>query len=313
MVALYQVPNQNGRLRTALNLAGTGVLTPLDSISIGRPAPQAMTPGRMDLNTSTDLAIATPNYVVILNNDGAGNYGGHIATVSFGATGSRDIAVGELDGNPGTDIVVSNTDGGGSLEPLFSNSGTSWGSPGLQSIGMTLTNLQLVDLDGDHDLDVVGIGDDGKLHTRINDGANHFTAGATLAIGANPRALVATDLDGDGDTDLVAIVDPSSVVVVTNTNTTLIAGTPIPVGGTAFGLAVGDVDGDGDLDLVVSDGAADRVFVLRRDAGTFLAPMPLTVGTSPREIAVADLDGDAIDDIVVLLADGQLVTLLSNP
>jgi hypothetical protein len=312
VVALMQVPTQNGSLRAALN-PGTGMLSPLAAVDIGRPTPLAMTAGTMDANASVDISIATPDRLVILRNDGAGGFGGNIATVSFGATALHDVAVAELEGDADIDVLLSNGDGGGSLHVMNSNNGTSYGSNGRQSIGATLTDLELFDVDGDSDRDVVGIGTDGDVHVVTNDGTARYAATAALAVGTNPRAFAVADLDADGDTDAVVIVDPADVIVLANTAGTFTAAAPIDAGGSPFDLAIGDVDGDGDLDLVVSDGATDKIRVLRRDGTGFLPPVSFAVGTAPREVAVADLDGDSIADIVALLADGQLVTMLSDP
>jgi hypothetical protein len=312
VVALMQVPGDNGEVRVALN-PGTGVLSPLAAVGIGRPTPLAMATGTMDANTSVDISIATPDRLVILRNDGAGGFGGNIATVSFGATALKDIAIGELEGDSDLDVLLSNADGNGSLHVMNSNNGTSYGSNGRQTINATLTDLELFDIDGDHDLDVVGIGDDGSVHVVTNNGTATYTAAAALALGANPRAFAIADLDGDGDTDAVVVVDPADVIVLANSAGTFTASAPVDAGGSPFDLAIGDVDGDADLDLVVSDGASDKIAVLRRDGASFLAPVTFTVGTAPREVAVADLNGDGIADIVALLADGQLVTMLSDP
>jgi hypothetical protein len=312
VAALVQVSGQNGHVRVALN-AGTGTLSPLATASVGRPTPLAMVTGTMDAGTSVDLVIATPDRLVILRNNGAGDFGTNPATVSFGATALRDLDVAELEGDTDIDVIMSNNDGGGSVHVMNSNNGTSYGSNGRQTINETLAELELVRVDGDGDLDVIGIGEDGEVHVVTNGGTANYSAGQALAIGANPRALAIADLDGDGDRDALAVVDPSDVIVMTNTSGTLAAIAPIAAGGTAFDSTVGDFDGDGDLDLAVSDGAGDRISILRREGSGYLPPVSFTVGAAPHELAAGDLDGDGIADLVTLLADGTLVTLLSDP
>jgi len=134
------------------------------------------------------------------------------------------------------------------------------------------TGVQMVDLDGDTDLDIVwvsqppktGMGEPGGLDLTINLGNGQFAAGDVSVLSALGEwtFVLPVDVDGDGDPDLVLTrpaTTRAAVAVLRNDGTGKFSHDPadVPtingtVNGYTFGrAAAGDFDGDGDADLII--------------------------------------------------------------
>lgn len=155
-----------------------------------------------------------------------------------------------------------------------------------------------VDVDGDGDNDLVTTPLSNApvaLGVLLNDGAGHFTAGASVGtLGAWVRNLLRADLDQDGRGDLVA-TSASSIQVARG----LSSGgygpfAAVHTGAVTNQLGIGDFDEDGRPDLYGYIGG--EIQWLRQTAqSTFQAPTPLQTGLdaslSILQVADFDLDG----------------------
>ena len=178
------------------------------------------------------------------------------------------VDVGDVDADGSPDIVVAR--GGGIA--LFVNDGHGWftdASGGLPAMTLTHVRVQLGDVDGDRDLDLVATNFYGKLALFRNDGkgrfadatATHLPSGApTNQLGYEP---ILADLDHDGDLDLYVATSAGSFdgkdhVLMNDGTGHYVDATERFIGwrpdGATLGGDVGDVDGDGDLDIVLPDG-----------------------------------------------------------
>jgi hypothetical protein len=183
--------------------------------------------------------------------------------------------------------------------------------------------LQLVDVDGDGDRDLLGVvgwgevfpGFPGQHRLARNDGLGNFTdVTAThmpLAANSGGASCAAGDVDGDGDVDLViGSYDPNwggpgaPLMLLVNGGAGVFTDASVQMPSTVFQsghLALRDFDGDGDLDLAIG---VDRfhtstrrlLFFANDGAGVFTdetaARLPLTMFSSGLHVLDLDHDGD---------------------
>lgn len=134
-----------------------------------------------------------------------------------------------------------------------------------------MIDLQLGDLDGDLDLDIVATREGTPMETFwcANDGNGAFGAPLPLFTDANNA----------------------------------------PPHWNTFALA--DVDGDADLDLMVPKRSTNSVHLLRNDGGGLFTDLALGSCTQPMEIMASPLDDDPVIDLVVSAQVGSDQTLLT--
>lgn len=165
--------------------------------------------------------------------------------------------------------------------------------------------FELMDIDGDGDLDVATINDGPELRERIlrnelngeGESGVFVDASAELLegganIGEDDNAALFFDIDSDGDADLLigSLSGPDRLLKNDGGGVFNLAGeiTDDFTSGT-LGMAVGDLDGDGRGDLVMCQGeqdVAEKIYL----AGDEVAPdaQPPVIGT-PRVLAGGDV------------------------
>jgi hypothetical protein len=171
------------------------------------------------------------------------------------------LAVGDLEGDGDPDIVVSSLDDQ-TIHWYRNDGGTpgAWSHRVISSSYADPAYVDLADLDGDGDLDVMGTAQPHPeyLHWFENLGNEQFTHHGIPMDATNYTRAEPGDLDGDGDTDIAYadwIVNHSEGTVDWLEN---IGGQPpefvkrsIPTTSRAFvTVRIGDLDGDGDADIV---------------------------------------------------------------
>ncbi|MBI5361987.1 MAG: VCBS repeat-containing protein [Planctomycetes bacterium] len=177
--------------------------------------------------------------------------------------------------------------------------------------------LALVDLDGDHDLDLVQ-GDPYSSNLLVFE----FTSGAFAAPQAYPSPSVMeilrpVDLDLDGDQDLVGIDIGTFQVLVFPNTASLVLSAPIalPLTQRVSSADFADFDADGLLDLVVGcrgTNGATQVLRLRNQGGlAFAAPEVIATAFQFSVVAVVagDFDGDGDADVVWTEESGGTASL----
>ena len=157
------------------------------------------------------------------------------------------------------------------------------------------------DLDGDGDLDLVGVDRIGDRILWWENDAGIWTAHSIVNTGIDgPSAVEVVDLDHDGDLDVVAsLARTGGVTLWSNdggasswsTEVVLAAG----VAPAAEDLVASDLDGDGDLDLGIAHQAGIS-WVEQSGATWILQGVDLTF-TDAAAIAAGDLDNDGDLDL----------------
>ena len=177
--------------------------------------------------------------------------------------GRRDLVVLHAQGDEGIDVLHQQADGSYRRTVLLTFPavwGTSW--------------FELVDMDGDEDLDLVTVHGDNADYSNVikpyhgvriytNDGDNEFSESFFQPLPGATR-VVARDFDDDGDVDLAVAANfadwqrqpEASFVYMEQTGTDAAPtfrnyGTPLATEGRWLILEAGDYDGDGDQDLAL--------------------------------------------------------------
>jgi len=232
---------------------------------------------------------------------------------------SNAHAVLDLNGDGALDVLIGNI----GIDRVWINDGNANFSDETaerwpQSGDSRTQDLELADVDGDGDLDVI-VGNEGQNELFINqDGHLTDVTRTALPIRVDEtREIKAADLDGDEDLDLVIanvrfVLDESAqdYVLLNDGSGTFTRAAPIILADDSsndFTVQVADLDRDGDSDIVLP------ATVGLRDSSEFLVflndgsaaferqlpgvVIPGTVNGNGFDIEVADFNADGIDDL----------------
>ncbi|QDU66484.1 FG-GAP repeat domain-containing protein [Engelhardtia mirabilis] len=324
-----------GSLVAAVHLnTGNGDFSPPPSFLAGGLGNRHLDAGDVDGDGDVDVVVVGGlggfgGWVDLLRNDGSGSFG---VAQSYGMPQvGRNVKLRDLDGDSDLDLVWADdvdappydlktriNDGAGNFGPL-----QNW------TVGTCGTwDLELVDVDGDGDLDAVlaeALACFGSfvqyLYVSRNDGSGAFgppqiVAGDTTGL----WGVAGGDLDGDGDNDLVATTTLGLVVLGNLGGGSFTPAVQISLPEGQREVALGDIDGDGDLDVVTQQQTSTTdpsVWVLRGNGDGSLAPAvrygvawSASFGASNLELVDVEADGDL--DIVVSAYGPRDVTVLVN-
>ncbi len=243
--------------------------------------------------------------------------------IRLGGGGTTDgphrVALGDLNGDGGTDVASANS-GSQNLTLFFQ--GNPGVFPALPSVDLDNApdQPQAIDLgdfnnDGELDLLLTVRGAD-ELRIYLQQLPGEFGPSADMTMGGGnstfqPSDTVAFDADRDGDLDVVTALEGANMLALFIQDVpgffpltpTSVFGSEVSTGGPKF-LAVADIDADGLVDLISANQVGDNLAVFNgRPSGDFGPEPELLLGSSsltkePRALAVADFDGDGDADLV---------------
>ncbi|MCI5066657.1 VCBS repeat-containing protein [bacterium] len=239
---------------------------------------------------------------------------------------------GDVDGDGVQDLISVGTNGTNTeLAISLGNSDGTFDSALTSTLtaGGEATDVDLADLDGDGNLDLVfsalgSGGGDGVLGVSLGNGDGTFGAATTFTGSDDINSIRLSDVTGDGDLDLIAAGEEAGAGEVRifegNGDGTFVTGSPTTLSSesvTTSAVEVFDIDGDGDNDLITAgEGAGQDGYIgvrLNDGTGTFSTYTGFATGSTTlsgsEELAVADLNGDGETDIVLT---GTGDTLLSG-
>jgi hypothetical protein len=245
-------------------------------------------------------------------NDGSGHFtvSGQLLTRQ-----GHGIGLGDLDGDGDLDIFLTcahfNSGGAWSKLPsrIYLNNGGGVFEDTGQDIGDTElsgTRVQLIDVDGDGDLDAyVEYYDLGGEPDRVylNDGQARFTDSGMALLA---EEIAWGDVDGDGDLDIFGKTLGEGVGVLLNDGTGHFSGGwRMADSQTTYGeTALADFDGDGDLDALVTngfrtDGSFPSRLLWNDGRGQFTDSGQSLNVTNGASVAAGDFDGNGSLDVYV--------------
>jgi T5SS/PEP-CTERM-associated repeat protein len=256
---------------------------------------------------------SAPGAIRLLISDGSG--GGNWVQTSVGRD-PRGLAVADLDGVNGPDVVVANA-GDDSVTVLL-NDGQGAGTfevTTVPSVGSDprAVAIGLFNADAFPDLAVANHAED-NVRIWLNTGAGSFIQGPSFTAGDGPVDVVAGDVHNDGLPDLAVISELDGVFTLLANDGNL----NFPVA-QAIGVGVGvgtidpeDLDNDRCLDFAII-GTVGLVIIENTD-GTLGSPQGFPIGGNPTGLASLDADGDGDMDLSAISdVDGQrVVRVLRN-
>ncbi len=247
-----------------------------------------------------------------------------------GTSAPWGIALGDIDGDGKSDIVVVNN--GSSNLTVYRNISSS-GSITLSSfaagvtfsLGGSCVGLSIGDIDGDGKLDIAVTKDVASqvalFHNTSTIGSISMAARVDIATNANPTNVYIQDLDADGKSEVVVVNFLSSNISVYRnigsagsiTVGSFAAKVDFAVNSNPEGIAIGDIDGNGLADVVVSNRGSANVSVFRNLSSpgtiTFAGKVDFSTAGNPVGVALADIDGDGALDILTANISNSLTVL----
>ncbi|MEO0650707.1 MAG: VCBS repeat-containing protein [Planctomycetota bacterium] len=198
-------------------------------------------------------------------------------------------------------------------------------TPRVASVGAA-RNLELTDLDGDGDLDLlsapmfVAPPATGAIRIQLNSGDGSFESPTFVLDVEGLRDLDVADLNGDGRVDLIGLtIFPSASQTLElvalfgadGPTWTPAAISPANVSSTEFEL--GDVNADGLADVVLVRNDFELVELLIGDgAGSFVLSDSRILSDDPLAAQVVDLNSDGHEDLVVTLRKAGISIFLGS-
>jgi hypothetical protein len=247
------------------------------------------------------------NPSVVLLNEGNGQFveSGQLLTDQ-----AHGIALGDLDRDGDLDLFITcanlGSGDGSNAKPslVYFNNGRGAFQESSQDLGDTElsgNDVNLIDVDGDGDLDahVVYIPDPDKVY--LNDGAGFF---GESGIGV-PDNVTWGDLNGDGAIDLfVKEIDHGYKTMLNDGSGFFIDYWQMADSSVKMGdVSLADFDGDGDLDALVANGlrSGDQptTFLLNDGTGSFTLSGQKLNTTNGASLAAGDLNRDGHLDVFI--------------
>ncbi len=282
--------------------------------------------GKLDLAVANEGGDISPGSVSILRGDGMGGFillsqpnpdpqhPDEPVEAIPAELGTRALAIGNIDSDPGLDIVAVNTRS--NTVSLYTSDGQGvFTSRGTLPTGVGAQDIALADLNNDAKLDLIlAVANEDRVTVQFGNGDRTFGDAQGYPVGNTPSRLLVADINGDGLLDLMTSNRRSQDLSV------LIASAPgmfkparsYVADQEPDAIAVADFNSDELLDLASSNQGSEQgasVAILRnRGDGILHAVEDVPAGNAPSDVVVADLDGDASPDMAI--ASGSTVRIL---
>jgi uncharacterized repeat protein (TIGR01451 family) len=273
--------------------------------SLGESPTNAVALGDLDGDGDLDAFVANgggrePAADEVWINDGKAQFSD--SGQRLGKSGSRAVALGDLDGDGDLDAFVGNIE---EADTVWLNDGQGRFRDAAQQFPDSSTiSVALADLDMDGDLDAF-LGN-ANNEVWLNDGRGRFQHSAQRL--QDWSGFVALgDVDGDNAVDAVFLNPGREGQVWLNTGAGRFRDSGVRLE-TGFSIALGDIDGDADLDALIGHlrgGSYSSRFWVNDGTGTFFAGqgLPQAHGIS---VSMGDLDRDGDLDALLTYGSSQV-------
>ncbi len=283
-----------------------------------------------ELNTGTALTAASqqffnPTYTPSKGSITLADMAGKV-DFTTNAASSYTMAIGDLDGDGKTDVVV--PDYTNNLISVLLNTGNSGTVNFAAKVDFT-TNAYpyaaaIGDIDGDGKPDIAVINNGNNTVSVFRNtssiGSVSFAPKVDFATGAFCMAVLISDIDMDGRADLVTTsYNNHKVNILRNigSGTTINFATKVDISPSLgpIPMAIGDIDGDGKPDIVTGNQFDLTISVLRNTSTSGSIGFATKVDFSGGEgtgLALCDMDGDGKLDVAVTNTSSNTVSLFRN-
>ena len=314
------------RLRTPLKRFGAFASITVNPVNLAATAQKAAAVALGDFNGDTfpDLVVgdhtaqnSAQTILVYLNNrpnNPTADPFASVTPITLASGPSQAVAVADLNGDGWPDILVAHN---GVNKAWFNT-----GAPATPFMGVTPTDIGadadntqavlLVDIDGDHDPDLI-TGNNGVNRLYLNNGSSMpFMGVAAMSLtadSADTRSLATGDIDADGDLDLVVGNSGAPDRIYLNNGTRNpfmgVVGMNLDAARSSDtrAVVVKDLNSDGWLDILVGHANADNLLYLntKMPATPFAGVTPYAfTGDQPTvDLQSVDIDVDGDMDILV--------------
>lgn len=234
-----------------------------------------------------------------------GGFGEILARSTGRVSDMRDLKGGDIDGDGMEDLVFVDNNARVSYYSGFADGVFDGPRMDLVEPDAEGRAIELVDYDGDGDLDLLRVANinAGDFRAYKNDGSGDFEFDFAITGFGNVSArasLSMADWDGDGDQDALALIQ-DGIVVVENTGGDF-SRTPRVfelANFAAVRMATGDLDNDGRDDAVATSSGNNSVYIVRSDGSSLNEIDRFSPGTGINDIKLMDMDGDGDQDLIV--------------
>jgi len=286
--------------------------------------------GDMDIVAMNNDPSGLADSVFVLTNEFIGSSVVSFTTQSYeGAAGGesdggQDLVIGDIDGDGRADIAGLFYRGiGDSQLVVFEQNAIETFTKTYSSTVSEASGIDIVDLDGDTDLDLI-VGDFQKREITFYENDGNTTAGFSAQQMYRDEAEQIADVnlgdfDGDGDADIAYITNGATgnIVLLTNDGAanptfsySLIAA---DISGSLERVEVADTNGDGAPDLIIADKNDDSLYIYENTGdATFTRNTLDSNSGGPVWVEVAEVDGDGETDIIFASADHNYIGLHKN-